>query len=81
MGDRLLVRHLRADRQVAKAKKLFHKHDKDGSGEIDKAELAGMFKELNLRLTSEMFDELVLSYWTVADSDVRYHVNQAACVV
>jgi len=57
--------------QVQKARACYEKADTDGSNDIDKAELATIFKSLNLRLTPDMFDDLVWKYWKETDVDVR----------
>ena len=57
--------------QLAKARRLYDKYDTDGSNDIDKSELANILRELNLRLTTEMFDKFVWSYWNATDVDVR----------
>jgi len=56
--------------QVARATELFHKHDADGSGQVDKGELRSLLGELNLRLDDERFARYVDRYWTEADEDV-----------
>lgn len=57
--------------QTQKARKLYEKYDTDGSNDIDKSELSNILKDLNLRLTTEMFDKFVWSYWNATDVDVR----------
>ncbi len=47
------------------------KHDKDKSGSIDKGEVPGLLRELNLRLSPDLYARYCLKWFSEADLDGR----------
>lgn len=58
-----------SDKVVEEARDLFVKHDKDKSGSIDKGEVPGLLRELNLRLSPDLYDRYCTRFFTEADLD------------
>lgn len=53
------------------AREVFHKYDVDKSGEIDKTELPALLRELNLRLSPELYAKYCDKFMKEADLDNR----------
>lgn len=69
------------ERQEGRARDMFAKYDKDGSDNIDKEELRELLKELNLRLSEDLYDKYVDRYWKEADEDVSGRINMQEFLV